>query len=161
MKRLFILSAVCGLLASCVKPAVQDIFIKSVDAAEGTYVFDLDLSDSLAVYDLYFYSRTDAAPRALKRVPPINMTVEWLAPDATAAVSEENSANDILPQDSVPVLIDTVALAAVQHGTVRQQYRTGVNPSVRGLWRLRVSVLNTPGHFCGLGIICERKDGAR
>lgn len=181
MKRLFVLSAVCGLLSSCVKPAVQDIFIKSVDAAEGVYLFDFDLSDSLSVYDMYLYSRTDVAPRAFKRVPSINMTVEWFAPDVADAVAGEDvqgvarpgvseqtdtlagndSVNDILPQGDVPVLIDTVALAAVQHGTVRQQYRTGVNPSVRGRWRLRVSVLNAPEHFCGLGIICERKDGTR
>lgn len=215
MKRLLLLSAVCGVLSSCVKPSVQDIFIKSADAAEGVYLFDFDLSDSLSVYDIYLYSRTDVAPRAFKRVPSINMTVEWFAPGAdltgecgwsapdkvagecgwSAPVPGADLTGDAaqtaarcagvvqddfpdgggteLPdtmapgtvsgasRSEVPELTDTVAMSAVQHGTVKQPYRTGVNPSVRGLWRLRVSVLNAPEHFCGLGIICERKDGTR
>lgn len=149
----------CGLLSSCVKPSVQDIFIKSTDAPDGVYVFELDLSDSLSVYDILIYSRTDAAPRALKRIPPIKLSVEWFAPAAADTVAGEQVQSR--SRSLVPALTDTVALAAVKHGYVIQPYRTGVNPSVRGLWSLRMSVLNVPESFRGIGIICERKDGTR
>ena len=64
-----------ALLLSCSRPLSTEIFVRSDEARDGVYVFDLTLADSLVNYDFWFYSRTLDEP--LTSLP---LNVQWLSP---------------------------------------------------------------------------------
>lgn len=53
----------------CSAPKGSESFIRSTDAVGGEYRFTLDMSDSLATYDLSFYTRIDCGEEDFASMP--------------------------------------------------------------------------------------------
>lgn len=125
-------------LGCCNRPDSQEIFIKAADAAPGNvYSFEIQLPDSLAKYDLSFYSRTDV-PSSSKESPALELNVCWKSPSGKSETETVymNKTNGV------------------------EMYRRGVSPLETGLWTLDVEVKNPPKGFRGLGLVCE-ENGTR
>ena len=104
------------------------------------YDFEIDFSDSTAVYDIYFYTRTDCA-RASSVPVPLRLDIWWVAP-------------------SQSVYDESVFMKTGDYRGLKQLYRKGVVPSENGVWKLCVKPDNVPPHFRGLGVVCD-KNGTR
>lgn len=128
-----ILLSVAVLLQSCGGYPGDSEFIKAADAPEGVYSFRADLSDSLATYDISFYSRIKE---------PLMLDVKWVSPAA------------------VPSLRDSVWIAPEGRKPVLALYRSGVCPEEKGVWTIEVRPSNLPSGFCGIGIV-KKKNGTR
>ena len=125
------------LLSGCSRPLSTEIFVRSDRAESGVYIFDLELRDSSAVYDFWFYSRT-LGPE-LTGLP---LNVQWLAPSGKR-------------------FSETVYMKSVDADGERELYRSGVVPAEGGTWRLSVRPLGVDEDFCGLGVICKERHGTR
>lgn len=134
-----LLAALTAFFSSCSRPDSVETFIKVADAPAGIYDFSVDMSDSLATYDLLFYTRVDNPSGFGKSIP---LEVSWISPDSERA------------------LVEKVYLGSGDLRGVREEYRTGVNPVVKGVWTLRVRPEDTPRGFRGIGLIV-RTDGTR
>lgn len=121
--------ALCCLLFSCSEPSVQDFFISS---AQAPYEFRMDMSDTLAVYDLVFFTKCRAD------VADMRLDVTWISPSG----------------DSV---CETVYLPAFGVKGIAAPYRSGVAPPSAGEWVLRVDVPDEPEGLCGLGLTVTKK----
>lgn len=120
-------------LHSCVKPRSFEEFIPSSKAADGVYVFEFEMEDTLSTYDFEFYTRVDGP-----QLDSLPLKVMWLAP------SGESFSETVYMDPSMLV----------------EPYRTGVQPSQAGLWRICVRPGTSSGAFRGLGMIC-RENGTR
>ena len=145
MKRLAAHIAVIATLsvafASCSKPAVSESFVSIEDRdVIGSYVFDMDLCDSLAAYDLYLYTRVDQRPSELAAQEDMELRVRWISPQGERY--EE--------QVYFPVREKTKAL-----------YRSDFVPVEPGIWKLELSVRDEVEGLRGMGLVLERKDGTR
>lgn len=125
-----ILSAML-LLAGCARPLSTEMFVRSDRADNGVYVFDLELEDSVTVYDFWFYSRT--VSRGISSLP---LNVQWLSPSGRR-------------------FSETVYMKSVDADGEKELYRSGVVLSESGLWRLSVRPVGVDDEFCGLGVICK------
>lgn len=114
--------------ASCVRPDSEEYFIPASKAQDGVYVFDFEMADSLARYDVFFYTRVDGAP--LDSLP---LNVMWLSP------SGESFSEKVYMDPSLEM----------------EAYRTGVAPYETGAWRICVRPLGVTDGFRGLGLICK------
>ena len=120
---------------SCREPSIRENFVKSSKiSGDGRYHFDVDFSDSLALYDISFYSKLDEVTSTVS----FPVTVHWKSPSGWS-FSERVYWN---PTQEVV------------------QYRTDIAPRELGTWDLSVYIGEYPP-LCGLGIITERKDGTR
>lgn len=120
---------------SCREPSIKEEFVKSSKINEdGRYHFEVDFSDSLACYDISFYSDMDEA--SINDSFPI--TVHWKSPSGWTF--------------SERVYWDTSKEVVL--------YRSDIAPKEYGVWDLSVRVGAYP-QLCGLGIIIEKKDGTR
>lgn len=139
-----VLLCILALLAvmSCARPGAYEEFIRVSDAVSGRFCFDIDMSDSLDIYDVWLYSRIDRQrPVTLQGYDPIKLRIWWVSP-------------------SQKVYDEEVYMESGDYRGVRQLYRSGIEPSERGVWKLWVEPVNPPGGFRGLGVIFERY-GAR
>lgn len=127
----------CLLLASCARPAQTESFIRADGAEDGVYSFPVDMTDSLATYDFWFYSRLAAG-----RKSNLELRVSWTAPSGRS-------------------LYETVYMGALDSRGVRELYRSGMVPAEYGEWKLNVRPVDPGKEFLGLGLICRRNDGAR
>lgn len=124
------------LAAACVEPASYEQFVRAGDSASGPYVFELPLTDTLAAYDLSFYT---APPKRNLR-----LEVSWSGFAETVYYPAGKS-------------------SALYRSEVRPE-RTdfpsdGTEP---GSFTISVLVPEPPADFRGLGMICSRKkDGTR
>lgn len=125
------------LAAGCSRPLSTEIFVRSSQAENGVYVFDLTLADSLAPYDFWFYSRTLGT-----EISSLPLNVQWLAPSGKR-------------------FSETVYMKKVDADGESELYRSGVVPAESGQWRLSVRPVGVDDDFCGLGIICKENDGTR
>ena len=125
-----IVAALLLLAASCSKPASYEQFIRRDAAPEGVYGFELDFSDSTALYDLSFY-----AP-AVKRDTMLALDVLWSCPGADSLQERV-----YLPMKGREVI---------------ELYRSDAAPAPAGIWKLSVKVDGAPEDFLGIGIICKR-----
>ena len=155
--RLVLPALVAAILAAgaCSRPVSSEQFV-SADKREanGLYRFKLDLSDSLATYDVSFYSRIDAGRLKLENNRDLPMMVTWSAPSGRRyretvyfVLSDESPGSDTFS------------------GQFVKPYRTGLVPTEYGEWELNVLVnsgADYPG-FRGLGVICKKNlsDGSR
>ena len=120
---------------SCREPSIRENFVKSSKISEdGRYHFDVDFSDSLAVYDISFYSQLHEFSSNIS----FPVTVHWKSPSGWS-FSER-----VYWDPSQDVVL----------------YRTDITPTELGTWDLSVYVGDYPP-LCGLGIITEKKDGTR
>lgn len=119
---LVVLSAV-----SCVRPQSDEMFAVS----DGTlpYEYVLDMSDSLCLYDLTFFTRLEGH----KKVSGFPMKVYLTSP--SGVTYSENVFYDASRGLKVP-------------------YRTSLSPVEYGLWKMEVKA-SAPG-LKGLGLICSR-----
>lgn len=116
----------------CSQPSENEQFVRADEAPDGVYCFALDFADTLASYDLSFYTKSPDAP--------LRLEVIWMDGESPAGLSES---------------------VWMQAGELRQLYRSGIKPQHPGDWKLRVRVPGQPDGFPGLGLITKRNDGTR
>ncbi len=141
---LFVLAAL--LCCACSEPSGYEAFVRAEDASDGVYSFVFPVSDTLNVYDLSFYTRTDNL-HALSRSAraPLEMNIRWFSPS-----SEGEQAS----------LAETVYADGGSDCGRRFAYRSGVVVPEAGDWTLLVSLAGVPEGFCGLGLTIS-KNGTR
>lgn len=128
-----LLLGLCLVPAACVRPDSVEIFVPAAKAADGVYIFDFEMADSLATYDISFFTRNDG--NVLDSLP---LKVMWLSPSGES-------------------LSETVYMDPLK---VTEKYRSGVRPDECGSWRLCVRPVVEGKGFRGLGIICK-ENGTR
>ena len=124
-------------LCCCSRPTEREIFVKAVNAVGNVYSFELPMEDSLATYDLSFYTRIDS-PVSRRAAGSLELDVRWESPSGEAA--DETVYMDVTSQ------VET--------------YRSGVSPLEPGVWTLKVQVVNPPEGLRGLGLVCK-ENGTR
>lgn len=128
-----ILLAMAVLLHSCCRFDGDAVFVKAADAIDGVYSFKADFSDSLATYDVSFYSVLSE---------PLMLDVSWISPSSELS------------------LRDSVWLEPCDRKSVCALYRSGVCPEEKGVWTVEVRPADVPTGFCGLGIV-TKNNGTR
>ena len=124
-------------LVACSAPSDTELFVRKDQAQGGVYVFDFPMLDSLASYDVSFYSRSEK-----RELGNVELSVLWLSPSG----------------DSVN---ETVYMKTITKRGSMETYRQGVRPAEFGEWRISVRPDVEPGEIAGFGMICKRKDGTR
>lgn len=137
-------------LASCARPSSYEDFVRVGSKGEdGLYHFTLDLSDSLARYDLSFYSRIDCGNVKMSTLRDFPMEITWISPEGQKYKEKVY----------FPIHQSSEGSDFYSHH-YRLPYRTGLAPKVAGEWELTVQIDaddHIPG-FRGIGVICERID---
>lgn len=126
------------LLAGCGRPDTWEQFIRAADAPQGVYTFDVDLSDSTAMYDFTFYLRNDKTSlwtRAEDR--SVSLDIVWTAPSGVS-------------------WSERVFLGSGDERGRVVPYRRDCVMAEPGAWELRVTPGDTPRGWRGLGLICYR-----
>ncbi|MBQ9477772.1 MAG: hypothetical protein IJU63_08335 [Bacteroidales bacterium] len=126
------------LAAACSRPDTWEQFIRTADAPGGVYAFEMDLSDSTALYDFTFYLRNDKTSlwtRAEDCSVPLDIV--WTAP------SGESWSERVYLR------------SGDERGRV-EPYRRDCMMAESGTWTLQVTPRDTDRGFRGLGIICHR-----
>lgn len=142
-------------LASCGRPASYEKFLLQDERSQdGYYNFEIDFSDSLQLYDLYFYTRidySDASSRFKKEsLPPLE--VIWTSPDSVYYKEI------ILLEPSE--LIEKNELQSIKYSnSIKTLYRKDISPVIYGQWKLSAKFLNSElkGEIRGLGVIVSEK----
>ncbi len=122
---------------SCSEPASVERFIRADEAVNGVYVFQLDMTDSLAFYDLSLYTSVDA-------------------PLLGAGPEKAALALEVSLYGPGTALSETVYLPCGDRKGSCRLYRTGVRPSSPGIWNLSLRPVDPPSGLRGLGVICSR-----
>lgn len=121
---------------SCRRPSGEEHFVRG----DGPYTFEIDFGDSLAVYDIDFYTVVDS-PDGPAETP---LLVRW-------------------SKDTV-VFTERVFLPLEGEGRysreIRAPYRHGVTMADPGTWHIDVSVEDSVPGLRGMGI-AVRRDGSR
>lgn len=121
------LAVVLGMI-SCSRPMSVEKFIKA--DGSGTYGFVMDMSDSLHVYDLSFYTRLDG------KLAPTGFPMKIYMTSPSGRTYVEN------------VYFDC-------SGGWKTPYRQGLVPVEYGEWTL--SVTARAEGMCGMGLIVEKR----
>ena len=133
--RYVVLSAVALALISCREPAWEESFLRADEVSfDGRYHFDVDFSDSTALYDVSFYTKFGEGFNG-KSFP---VSVRWTSPSGWTLNEKV-----YWDADSVKVL-----------------YRKDITPPEAGVWDLSVYAEKLSG-MLGMGIITEKHDGTR
>lgn len=135
-RRLIIALAIAACVAwvSCSRPLRSESYVPN--DGSGSYVFDLDMSDSLCTYNLYFF----ASLRHGETIAGFPVRVYLTAPGGQEYAES--------------VFYDL-------GGGATKPYRRGLTPVEYGVWRLELKT--DAAALYGLGLICEREygDGTR
>ena len=131
-KLLLILPAL--LFLSCSRPSSTETFLRG----DGPYVFTVDMSDSLATYDVDLFTRIDA----MEFPAQLRLDITWKD-----------------PLDSL--FTETVYLPVSRGSSFFSQesyapYRADVAPAVPGLWSVTVAVHNPPEGLNGMGLVLKK-----
>ena len=133
--RRILLPIILLLAVSCSEPLSSEYFIRG----EGPYEFEVQMKDSLAVYDFDFFTRVDA-----RKCPgETALMIRWVS-----------------PSDSV--FRETVYMP-LECGDVYEPYRKGCVPVEYGTWKCIVAIpeaVSIDG-FRGLGLVVRRDYGTR
>lgn len=139
--------AVLSVVLSCSAPSVTRQFVKKSGADSlGRYSFVLDMSDSLAIYDISLYFRLDTDDAGFESMGDIPVGVTFESPDG-----RQYGENVYVPKSS---------WCSRSHSAhdYDVEYRTGVSPSVHGKWVMRLSVDDSQvAGFRGIGVRLEKK----
>lgn len=158
----------CGLLClpavvmaftalSCSRPAVAEQFVRNADRdVYGRYVFDVDMSDSLAAYDISLLASFSCIDRDFAHFVSMPLHLLWKSPEGQCFEDNVALAGSALKDSSY---YDKVLSDSLGEGLV---------PEKPGLWNLYVTVpedsLKKYG-MTGMGIRVDRKtkheDGTR
>ena len=126
--------------------------MRADQAQDGDYIFQLDLSDSTATYDLSLYTRVDPALMAAATPSAeLALQVSWMNPVGEAEASDS-------ARFGKPAMSEIVYLPYGSDGGTVRLYRSGVKPSPAGEWQLTVTPIAPPEGLRGIGIICKRND---
>lgn len=145
-----VLVCVCAVLfaSGCVKPSSYEAFVRSSDRGDdGLYRFTLDLSDTMATYDLSIYSRIDCMSPQMSDFEDISMSAWWTSPGGETFREDfffpvqDSTSSDFY---STPYLFP---------------FREDFKPVEAGEWKLAFDVAEGEGipQICGMGIICKTK----
>ena len=137
---------------SCARPDSVEQYV-GIEQKEpnGLYRYSMDFSDSLATYDITFYSRIDAGRKRMSAVRDFPLMVTWTSPSGQRY--RETVYFNVRDEE------DGSSFYTSQY---RMAYRTGLVPVESGIWDMTVHVNSgneVPG-FRGLGVICK-KNGTR
>lgn len=135
MKRALVFISFLSLLAGCVRPLSYEQFVRSDQATDGVYSFDVDMSDSLSSYTVSFYSKVDR-----KKPVDVPLQVLWTSPSG-----KEYS--------------ESVYMKMGQRKGDREVYRSSLVPNEFGDWTICVTSLNDLKGFRGIGIIVQTIPG--
>ena len=140
---------------SCVRPDSVEQYVGAEQREpNGLYNYTIDMSDTLATYDITLYSRIDAGKQRMAATRDFPLTVTWTAPSGRRyretvyfGIHEGSEGSNFYSNQ------------------YRKPYRTGLVPVEAGIWELAVQVNSgneVPG-FRGLGVICKKnlRDGTR
>jgi len=148
------------LLLACNPPRSYEEFIPAEHSGglafdDNVYRFDLDLSDSTAVYDVYFYTRVENTGLTQVRSDhgQLGLEINWLSPLTAVSDSSFTAGQSVLSE--------TVYMPLGDDRGSKTLYRSGVSPGLYGLWTLEVKTLDAPKGLRGLGIICKKRNGTR
>ena len=137
MRRLAVICCALLLLASCGRPQGREFFQRV--NPEGEYSFDIDLVDSLASYDISFYTAIDKPLFRRDTLVSFPLQVVWRSPSGR-------------------YFSETVYYPAAEH---RVLYRSNVVPSELGSWNIAVTIPSQPPRLRGLGLAWKRRDTRR
>ena len=118
--------------AACTRPVSEEQYV--FDDGSGQFDFQVDMSDSLCVYDLSFYTRLES-----RQSPPGFPIRVYLISPSGKRFSES-------------LFYDASAALVVP-------YRSDLSPVEPGVWTL--SVRARAEGLKGMGLICTKKDGTR
>jgi len=121
------------LLASCREPQSREYFQRV--SSDGEYSFDLELTDTLAAYNLSFYTKIDRPVFKRDTLVSFPMQIVWRSPSGRYF-----SETVYYPADSL-----------------RARYRSHLVPSEAGTWNVAVTLPRQPEGLRGLGIICAKQ----
>ena len=143
-----LLSLVASAVLSCARPdSVEQYVGIEQREANGIYRYSIDLSDSLATYDITFYSRIDAGRQRMAETGDFPLMVTWISPSGQRY------------RETVFFNVrDEARGSSFYTSQYRKPYRTGLVPVENGIWDLTVHVNagnEVPG-FRGLGVICRK-----
>lgn len=120
------------LIAACGEPPAREQFIRS--DGTGEYSFEVVMTDTLAGYNLSFYTAIDHPLMQPDTVASFPLQVVWRSPSGRYF-----SETVYYPADSL-----------------RARYRSGVVPSEPGTWELGVTIAPEPPGLRGLGLVCSK-----
>lgn len=141
-----VILCVFATLMGCVKPSSYEAFVRSCDRGDdGLYRFTLDLSDTLASYDLSIYSRIDCISPLMAGYQDIPMSAWWTSP------SGETYKDDFFFPVQDSTVVDFYSTPYVF------AFREGFTPVEPGEWKLAFDVSEGEEYpqLCGMGIICK------
>ena len=127
---------------SCHEPSSRESFVRG----KGPYVFGVDMSDTMSVYDFSFYTRTDPPSRRNPLPAYIPLDLQWISPS-----------NTVYGETVFLPLGDS--LSRREPYTVKALYRSETVPAEPGRWTLVAFVPDSLDIKClnGLGLITEKK----
>ena len=132
-------------LVSCAAPAVSDKFCAISDRDSlGRFVYDLEMVDSLAKYDISFYTRVDCGEKSFDLMQDIPIKVELLSPSGESFTEDlfwPKSRFDIERMGSYDSCVE---------------YRLDCVPIEYGVWKMYLTVAPVRG-LCGMGVILSAK----
>ena len=144
----FLLALVASGVLSCARPdSVEQYVGIEQREANGIYRYSIDLSDSLATYDITFDTRIDAGRQRMAETGDFPLMVTWISPSGQRY------------RETVFFNVrDEARGSSFYTSQYRKPYRTGLVPVENGIWDLTVHVNagnEVPG-FRGLGVICRK-----
>lgn len=135
---MFILAAASLLSLSCARPDTQDSFMRADKARDGVYAYEFELTDSLSTYDFWIYGRSEQLS-----LYSLELRVLWTSP-------------------SGDTFRETVYMKELLSEGSRELYRSGMQPSEYGVWKVNIRPVLEDRKILGLGMICKSNlDGTR
>ena len=150
-----VLAVLAAAALSCARPDSVEQYVGTEQREpNGLYRYSIDLSDSLATYDIIFYSRIDAGRQRMAEAVDFPLMVTWTSPSGQRY--RETVYFDVR---------DEAKGSSFYTSQYIKPYRTGLVPVESGVWDMTVHVNagnEVPG-FRGLGVICRKhlSDGTR
>jgi|GEM_PF-812477 len=158
--RLALAALIVMLMSACHQPTSYEHFIPAEHSGglafdDNIYRFEVDMSDSTAFYDIYFYTRAENTGLTQVRgdLGQMQVDVTWLSP-----VDAQSDSTFTAGQ---PMLSETVYMPLGDDRGAKALYRSGVRPDPCGIWTIEVKSIAAPKGLRGMGIICKRHYGTR
>ncbi|MBO4475234.1 MAG: hypothetical protein J5737_00730 [Bacteroidales bacterium] len=133
LRCVWLMITVAVLAVSCREPRAREYYLRA--DRTGEYSFDISLTDSLARYDISFYTAIVKPLLHKDTLASFPMQIVWRSPSGL-------------------YFSETVYYPAA---SPRVLYRSGLIPSEYGTWNIGITLPEEPSRLRGLGIICEKQ----
>ncbi|MCR5004135.1 MAG: hypothetical protein K5984_07170 [Bacteroidales bacterium] len=136
------------LVLSCSNPSSRETFVKASDTeVPGKYVFTVDMSDSLTLYDLDLYTIADVRKGDKDSWSDIQAYTRWISP------SQQVFSETFTLPDSAFVR------KSFNSYHYKRAYRYGVAPKEAGIWTIEINIPVSRQSSCirGLGLVVTKK----